>query len=118
MKAQAKCCMARLLSAFFPQRISSRLATPQVEHRDGRSGAPSRSLPTIGGKMEEYYFAVGQHSIYAFAQVPDEVSLEAFTMAVLAGGAIASIKATPVLTAAVAVEAMQKANDVLYKPPA
>jgi hypothetical protein len=38
-------------------------------------------------------------------------------MAVLAGGAITSIKATGILTAQETVDVMKKAGDVVYKPP-
>ena len=75
-------------------------------------------VEALGGTLEEYYFAVGQNTVYTLGDIPDEVSLEALVMAVLAGGAVTSFKSTPLLTAAEAVEAMQKAADVLYKPPA
>ena len=49
--------------------------------------------------------------------MPDEVSVEATTMAVLAGGAVTSIKFTALLTAAEAMESMERAREALYKPP-
>jgi len=43
--------------------------------------------------------------------------VEALTMAVLASGAVASIKCTGILTSAEAVEAMKAAGNVGYRPP-
>jgi hypothetical protein len=55
--------------------------------------------------------------VYVLAQIPNEVSVEALTMATLAGGAVTSVKSTAILTAAEAVEAMQKASTLGYQPP-
>jgi uncharacterized protein with GYD domain len=71
----------------------------------------------FGGSLDEYYFAVGQANVYLVGEMPDEVSVEAMTMAVLAGGAVTSIKFTPILTAAEAMQAMERAADAMYRPP-
>ena len=44
-------------------------------------------------------------------------ALEALDMAVLAGGAVTSLKNTALLTGAEAVEAMKKGASIAYKPP-
>ncbi len=89
-----------------------------VKNPHDRFQATRPMFEALGGNMEAYYFAVGQTTVYVVGQMPDEVALEAMTMAVLAGGALTSIKSTPLLTAAEAVEAMKKAADIIYKPPA
>lgn len=96
-----------------PEAFKTMIKNPQ-----DRAEALRPMLEAMGGELEEYYFAVGQHTIYAICQYPDEVTAEAFAMAVLAGGAVSSMKATPIVTAAEAVAAMKKAADAIYKPPA
>jgi uncharacterized protein with GYD domain len=96
--------------------------TPQafqafVKNPQDRAQAIRPIVESLGGTLEEYYFGVGQSTVYLLAQLPDEVSVEALTMAVMASGAITSIKSTAILTAAEAVEAMKKASDVGYRPP-
>jgi len=50
--------------------------------------------------------------------MPDNVSAAAFSMAASAGGALKAIKTTPLLTVQEGIEAMRKAADVEYRPPA
>ena len=95
-----------------PKTFESLIKNPQ-----DRAQATRPVFEAFGGSLEEYYFAVGQTTIYTLAEMPDEVSVEAMTMAVLAGGAVASIKVTAILTAAEAIEAMERAGEGGYRPP-
>lgn len=88
-----------------------------IKNPHDRLQATRPAVEALGGTAEAYYFVVGQHIIYCVIQLPDEVALEALTMAVFAGGAVTSFNAKPILTSAEAVEAMEKARDTLYKPP-
>jgi uncharacterized protein with GYD domain len=91
--------------------------TPMIQNPQDRGEAVRPVFEAVGGRLEEYYFAVGENTVYVLCEVPDLTSLEALNMAVLAGGAIASIKATGILTAKEAVDVMKKAGDVVYRPP-
>ena len=88
-----------------------------VQNPDNRAEAVRPIFEAVGGKLEEYYFAVGENTVYVLSEIPDQLSLEALTMAVLAGGVVTSTKATAILTAKEAVDAMKKAKDVAYRPP-
>ena len=88
-----------------------------IQNPQDRGEAVRPVFEAAGGSLEEYYFAVGENTVYVLAEVPDHASLEAINMATLAGGAIASIKVTGILTAREAVDVMKKAGDVAYKPP-
>ncbi len=96
--------------------------TPQsfaalIKNPHDRAEAIRPMYDTLGGKLEAYYFAVGSPTVYVIGQLPDGAGLEALTMTVLAGGAVASIKTVPLLTAAEAVAAMQAAANLRYRPP-
>ncbi len=106
--------MARYL---FEIGIAPQVFATMINNPHDRAEATRPMFEALGGTLEEYYFAVGESTTYVMAQIPDEVSLEALTMAVLAGGAITSIKSTTILTAAEAVVAMKKAGDIVYKSP-
>jgi uncharacterized protein with GYD domain len=88
-----------------------------MKNPDDRAKATRPVFEAFGGSLDEYYFAVGQKTVYLIGEMPDEVSVEATTIAVLAGGAIDSIKFTPILTAVEAMEAMEKAANAMYRPP-
>lgn len=60
---------------------------------------------------------MGQIKILAVVDYPDNVTAEAIMTVVLEGGAAILFKAIPIMTAAEAVKAMKKANDILYRPP-
>ncbi|MCH8061598.1 MAG: GYD domain-containing protein [Chloroflexi bacterium] len=75
-------------------------------------------IESIGGKLEGYYFVVGENEIVELVDMPDDVSMEAITMAILASGAAKSVKTSTLLTAEEAMEAMRRAGDVGYRPPA
>ena len=95
-----------------PEAYATMMQNPQ-----DRGEAVRPIFEAVGGSLEEYYFAVGENTVYVLAEVPDPASVEALTMAVLAGGAITSIKATGILTAQEAIDVMKKAGDVAYRPP-
>ena len=88
-----------------------------IRNPNDRAEATRPVFEAVGGRLEEYYFAVGESTVYVLCDVPDHVSVEALTMAVLAGGAVTSVKATALLTAAEAVDVMKKAGEMTYRPP-
>ena len=90
---------------------------PMMQNPQDRGEAVRPVFEAFGGSLEEYYFAIGENTVFVLCELPDSVSLEAITMAVLAGGAITSIRATGILTAQETVDVMKKAGDVVYKPP-
>ena len=53
----------------------------------------------------------------AIAEFPDNVSVAAFSVAASAGGAVKSIKTTPLMTADEGIEMMRKAAGSGYRPP-
>ena len=68
-----------------PQAFATLIKNPQ-----NRAEAVKPMFEAFGGKLEEYYLAVGHSTFYVVAQLPDEISTEALTMATLAGGAVTS----------------------------
>lgn len=106
--------MARYL---FQMTIAPQAFDLLIKNPHDRAEATRPVFEAVGARLEQYYVAVGENTVYVVAEIPDAVTAEAVTMAVLAGGAVESSKATVVLTAAEAVEAMKKAGDIVYRPP-
>ena len=88
-----------------------------IKDPEDRAKALSPVFEAMGGRLEHYYFAVGHSTVYAIAQLPDEVSVHALTAAVLAGGAVTSSKVTALLSSSEAIEALKKAAKAGYAPP-
>ena len=81
-------------------------------------GAVVRALVEgLGGKIEAFYFAFGDHDVVVIAELPDNVTMAALSMAVGASGALKALKTTVRISMDEAVEAMKKAGRIGYQPP-
>ena len=88
-----------------------------MENPENRTEPIRKVFEAVGGRLEAFYVAVGGSTAYLIAEVPDSVSMAAISTAIMAGGALSSIKSTAILTAEEMVEAFKKAKSVAYRPP-
>jgi len=88
-----------------------------VKYPQNRIEAVRPLIEELGGSVENAWFTFGDCDIVWLIQMPDNISLAAFSFAVSAGGAVKSVKTTPLLTVEEAVESMKKAAEVEYQPP-
>ena len=88
-----------------------------IQNPQNRAEAVRPVFEAAGGRLEEYYVAVGENTIYMLAEIPSEESLGTIMLATMAGGAATSIKSTPILTAEEAVDLAKKAAGLGYRPP-
>ncbi len=72
----------------------------------------------LGGKVVAGFLSFGEYDTMALAEMPDNVSAAAFSMAAAGGGAVKAVKTTPLLTTQEGIEAMRKAASSGYQPPA
>ncbi len=72
-------------------------------------------IEKLGGKLHSAFFAFGQFDVIAITEMPDNMSAAAIAMAFAAGGAVAHIQTTPLMTAAQTIEALRKAGTCGYK---
>lgn len=98
--------------AYTPQAWAGLIKNPQ-----DRVEALKPMLAKMGGKMESAYFAFGEYDIVAILEMPGNVDAAAFALAAAAGGAVKSIKTTPLMSTAEGLEAMKKAGASGYTPP-
>jgi uncharacterized protein with GYD domain len=99
-------------AAFTPEAWSKLLKDPQ-----DRREAVRPMIERLGGKLEGYWVAFGDYDSVVIAQVPDNICAAALSLAASAGGALKSIKTTPLMTMDEAMQAMRKAADAGYRPP-
>lgn len=74
-------------------------------------------VEALGGKIESAYYSFGEYDIAVIAELPDNISMAACSLAISAGGAVKTAKTTPLMTLDEGVEAMRKAGGASYKPP-
>ena len=89
-----------------------------VKSPQDRLEAVGPVVERLGGKLLSFYMAFGDYDVVGVAEMPDNVSAAAFSMAVSAGGAVRAVKTTPLMTVQEGIEAFRKAGQAGYRPPA
>ncbi len=87
-----------------------------VKEPQNRIEKVTPAIEALGGRVECGYFAFGEYDVVVICEMPDNVSAAAFSLAVGAGGTVASYRTTVLLTPEEAVEAMSKAAASGYEP--
>ena len=53
-----------------------------------RRQAAEAAMHSVGGKVEAFYFAFGEHDVYAIVDAPDNAAAAAASLAINASGAV------------------------------
>jgi uncharacterized protein with GYD domain len=79
-----------------------------------RRAVAQQALEGLGGKLDAFYFAFGDNDVVGIADLPDNVSVAAASLAISASGAF-GFKTTVLLTPEEIDRAVKKT--VKYRPP-
>ena len=79
-----------------------------------RVRAVEEAISPLGGKVESFYFALGDDDVYVIVDAPDNASVTAVSLATNASGAV-NVKTTALMTPQEMDEAVKKS--VAYKVP-
>ena len=96
---------------------SSEGTAAMISNPADRAAVIRQLVESVGGNLEVFDFAFGDYDVVIVAELPDNVTMAALSMAVSASGVAKTIKTTPLLSVEEAIEAMQKAGQVSYQPP-
>jgi uncharacterized protein with GYD domain len=88
-----------------------------VSNPHNRLDAIRPVVEKLGGRIINSYFAFGDYDVIFISEFPDNVSVAALAIAAASGGALKSIKTTPLMEAAEGVEAMRRAAASGYRAP-
>lgn len=100
--------------------LSTQSLAALVKNPHDRGEALRPLFEKIGGKLEVYYFAVGQPKFYLICEFPDPVdpsTLASLGVVSMAHGAITSCSITQLLTSAEMIQGFKKAGEMGYHPP-
>jgi uncharacterized protein with GYD domain len=97
--------------------------TPQawatlVQNPHDRTEVVKPVLQKLGGEIETAYLAFGEYDLVGILNLPSNIEAAAFSLAVTAGGAIKTMKTTPLMTLEEGISAMKKASAAGYVAPA
>lgn len=87
-----------------------------VKNTEDRTPAVRAAIESLGGKMECLYWALAEYDAIAIADVPNNVSAVALSLAISRTGRYRSYRTTPLLTADEMVQAMRAAGKVSFRP--
>lgn len=88
-----------------------------LQNPEDRAEAIRPIFEAVGGSLEQFYFSFAENIAFLIVDVPDQASLGAIMWAIFAGGGLASIRVTPIMTASEAVDVFKRAASVAYRPP-
>ena len=97
--------------AYTPEAWAALVRKPQ-----DRIEAIRPAVRKLGGKIEAAYFAFGDYDLVLIANMPDNVSAAAMSLAASAGGSVKSIRTTPLMTIREGMRAMRQAKRSGYTP--
>jgi uncharacterized protein with GYD domain len=86
-----------------------------VSNPQNRIEAVRPAIEKLGGKIISAYFAFGEYDVITITEFQNNVDAAAIAMAFAAGGAVRSVKTTPLLTIPEALEALKKASTTGYR---
>jgi uncharacterized protein with GYD domain len=86
------------------------------------ANALDRVRPTaeaVGGRLECFYYCFGDYDVVVIGEFPNDQAAAAWSMGISAGGAVRSIKTTPLMDPDEGVIVMREASKVssIYAPP-
>jgi len=105
--------------AFYLMRFSY---TPEtwsrlMENPEDRRNAARAYIEQGGGTFHGFWYGFGQYDGYAIYEAPDNVSMAGVVLAITAGGALASVETTGLMTVEETLEALAKGKNIRYRPP-
>lgn len=89
-----------------------------VKNPQDRVEAIRPVVERLGGTVTGAWYAFGDYDTVAVFEFPNNTAAAAISLAFTSGGAIKSIKTTPLLSTAEAMDAMRLAAGTGYRPPA
>jgi len=87
-----------------------------IKRPENRVETVRKVVEKLGGKIGGFWMSFGDQDLVGILEMPDNISVAAFAMAVSGGGACKSVKTTPLLKIEDGMEAMKKAASCGYKP--
>ena len=88
-----------------------------IKSPEDRRAAATQYIEAVGGKLQGFWYAFGEHDGYNLWEAPDNVSMAATVLAINAGGALSSIQTTALLTVEETLAALKRASSIKYRPP-
>lgn len=98
--------------SYTSESVSNMARNPQ-----DRAAVARALIGRVGGRLETFYYTLGDFDGMGIAELPDNVTATALSMALSASGGMKAVKTTVLITMEEAMEAMRKVGTLSYQPP-
>ena len=88
-----------------------------MENPEDRRDAARAYVEQVGGTLQGFWYGFGEYDGYAIVEAPDNVSMVGAVLAITAGGALASVETTVLMTVEETLEALEKGKAISYRRP-
>lgn len=88
-----------------------------IQNPEDRRDAARAYAEQVGGTLHGFWYGFGEHDGYAIFEAPDNVSMAGLAIAIAAGGALASVQTTVLMTVEETLEALAKGQGIAYRKP-
>jgi uncharacterized protein with GYD domain len=88
-----------------------------MENPEDRRDAARAYAEQVGGSLLGFWYGFGEYDGYAIYQVPDNASMAGLAVAIAAGGALASVETTVLLSVEETLEGLAKGKRIGYRKP-
>ena len=88
-----------------------------IQNPEDRRDAARAYAEQVGGTLHGFWYGFGEYDGYAVFEAPDNVSMAGLVLAIAAGGALASVETTVLMTVEETLEALAKGKGIGYRKP-
>jgi uncharacterized protein with GYD domain len=88
-----------------------------IQNPEDRRDAARAYIEKVGGTLQGFWYGFGEYDGYAIYEAPDNASAAGVILAIAAGGALASVDTTVLMTVEETLEALAKSKSIAYRRP-
>ncbi|HLF79666.1 MAG TPA: GYD domain-containing protein [Dehalococcoidia bacterium] len=97
--------------AYTPESLAAQIKSPA-----DRLELVGGQIASTGSKIIAGGYSFGEYDVSVVVEAPDDTTMAAVALAIVAGGAVRAARTTPLLSGAQWVAALTKASSVGYRP--
>ncbi len=88
-----------------------------MQDPEDRRDAARAYIEEVGGSLHGFWYGFGEFDGYAVFEAPDNVAMAGVVLAITAGGALASVETTVLLTVEETLAALEAGRGIGYRRP-
>ena len=88
-----------------------------IQNPEDRRDAARAYAEQVGGSLLGFWYGFGEYDGYAIFEVPDNASMAGLAVGIAAGGALASVETTVLLSVEETLEGLAKGKGIGYRKP-